>query len=245
MSRALQKYLEHVMIYANRNEKDTAQIRAELEDHLLKKIDDLQDQGLSCEDAIYQAIEDHGDPRIVGYGLRKRFPLLDVRTHGTARGFIAIGPKAIGIIAIGGVAAGVFSYGGISFGFMSLGLLSLGLIYSIGAFSLAPLGIAFGAIALGIMAMGLLSFGVTAMGVLAISLVRDPFYISDCVRIISWFTPETAPHFLLQIKNLIEDVLGWPFLVFWISCIVLLTAKLILSRKECRRIRQADPSLVE
>ena len=244
MSRALQKYLDRVMIYANRNEKDAAQIRAELEDHLLKKIDDLQTQGLSCEDAIYQAIKDHGHPRTVGYGLRKRFPWVDVRTHGTARGFIAIGPKAIGIIAIGGVAGGVFSYGGISFGFMSLGLLSLGLIISIGAFSLAPLGLAFGAIALGVMAIGLLSFGITAMGVLAISLVRDPFYISDCVRIISWFTPETAPHFILHIKN-IANVIGWTWLPFWISCIVLLTAKLILSRKEYRRIRQADRSLVE
>jgi len=37
MNRTLQKYLDGVMIYANRNEKETARIRKELEDHLLKK----------------------------------------------------------------------------------------------------------------------------------------------------------------------------------------------------------------
>ncbi|MHC4285577.1 MAG: hypothetical protein ACYSWZ_21795 [Planctomycetota bacterium] len=106
MSRALQKYLDHIMVYTNRNEKDTAQIRKELEDHLLKKIADLQTEGLSHEDAVFGAIEDHGHPRTVGYGLRKH-QWIDIRTRGTARGFIAIGPKAVGTIAIGGFALGV------------------------------------------------------------------------------------------------------------------------------------------
>ncbi len=246
MSRALEKYLDRVMIYANRNEKDAAQIRAEQEDHLLKKIADLEESGLSREDAIFEAIEAHGHPRTVGYGLRKRFSWVDVRTHGTARGFIAIGPKAIGIIAIGGVAVGVFSYGGVSFGFMSFGLLSLGLITSIGAFSLSPLGLAFGAIALGIITFGLLSFAVTAMGLLTFSLVHpEPVYVSDCIKIISYFTSETAPSYLLYLRNLVENVMEWTLMPFWISCIVLLTVKLILSRKEHRRIENANPKLVE
>lgn len=72
MSRALQKYLDRVMIYANRNETDAAKIRAELEDHLLKKIADLEATGISREDAVFQAIEGHGHPRTVGCGLSKR-----------------------------------------------------------------------------------------------------------------------------------------------------------------------------
>ena len=84
MSRALEKYLDRVMIYANRNEADAARIRAEQEDYLLKKIADLEESGLPREDAVFQAIEEHGNPRTVGYSLRKGFALLDVRTQGTA-----------------------------------------------------------------------------------------------------------------------------------------------------------------
>lgn len=77
-SRALERYLDRVMIYANRNEADAARIRAELEDHLLQKIADLEAAGLSREDAVFQAIEDHGNPRAIGYGLRKRFSWISV-----------------------------------------------------------------------------------------------------------------------------------------------------------------------
>ena len=41
MSRALQKYLDHVMIYANRRPDEAAKIRLELEDHLKQKITEL------------------------------------------------------------------------------------------------------------------------------------------------------------------------------------------------------------
>jgi len=61
------------MLYANRKEEDAVKIRVELEDHLRQKIADLEESGLSCEDAVLQAIEDHGHPRTVGYGLRKHF----------------------------------------------------------------------------------------------------------------------------------------------------------------------------
>jgi hypothetical protein len=237
MNQALEKYLDKVMVYANRNENDSARIRAELEDHLLKKIDDLRAEGLSDEEAALRAIEKHGDMRTVGYGLRKRFPLLDVRTYGTARGFVAIGPKAVGIIAIGGIACGVFSYGGVSLGFLSLGLLSLGMVASVGGFSLALGGFAFGVIALGLMAFGLLSFGITAMGGLPISVVRDPFYVSHGVKVISWFTSENAPDYLLYTKNLVESMADLVFIPFWISCIVLLTVYLILFGRERSRLK--------
>ena len=73
MSRALQKYLDQVLLYANRKEEDAAKIRVELEDHLLKKIANLETEGLSREDAVLQAIEELGSSQTVGYGLRKRF----------------------------------------------------------------------------------------------------------------------------------------------------------------------------
>ena len=73
MSRALEKYLDRVIVYANRKEEDASKIRAELKDHLLKKIEDLRAEGLSHEEAVLRAIKDHGHSRIVGCGLRKRF----------------------------------------------------------------------------------------------------------------------------------------------------------------------------
>lgn len=75
---ALQKYLDGVMIHANRNEKDAARIRAELEDHLLKKIAALEAEGLSGEDAVLRAIEELGSSQTVGCGLRKRFRWISV-----------------------------------------------------------------------------------------------------------------------------------------------------------------------
>jgi len=164
MSRALQKYLDHIMIYANRNEKEAAQIRKELEDHLFKKIADLQAEGLSREDAVFGAIEDHGHPKTVGYGLRKH-QWVDIRTRGTARGFIAIGPKAVGTIAIGGFALGLFSCGIVGVGVISFSVVSIALLWSFGAaFAFAACGFAQGTAAIGLMATGLWSFGVIAVG---------------------------------------------------------------------------------
>ena len=71
---------------------EAAAVRAELEDHLLEKVDELKHDGLERAEAILQAIEDHGNPVVVGYRLRK-WSLIDVRTRGTARGVIAIGPR--------------------------------------------------------------------------------------------------------------------------------------------------------
>ncbi|MHC4458532.1 MAG: permease prefix domain 1-containing protein [Planctomycetota bacterium] len=73
MSRVLKKYLDRIMIYAKRNEKDAERIRVELKDHLLEKVADLEAAGLSREQAICRAIEECGHAAIVGYGLRKRF----------------------------------------------------------------------------------------------------------------------------------------------------------------------------
>jgi hypothetical protein len=203
MSLALEKYLDRVMIYANRNETDAPKIRAELKDHLLNKIDELQGQGLKYEDAIFQAIEDHGNPRNVGYGLRPGFPWIDVRIKGTARGFIAIGPRAIGVIAIGGISCGILSYGGIAVGLLSLGGLSLALIFALGGFSIAPIGLAYGGLAVGLMAFGGLALGITAVGGLAVGLLCLNEY---CGYTISYFTAETAPDYIHFVSNIMTGL---------------------------------------
>ena len=85
----------------------------------------------------------------------------------TARGIIAIGPRAIGgiacgyrakgIIALGGMAMGVVACGGVSVGLVSLGLLSLGLVLGLG-------GLAVGAIANGTWPIGMVFKGLWGTG---------------------------------------------------------------------------------
>ncbi|MHC4621389.1 MAG: hypothetical protein ACYTEQ_26910 [Planctomycetota bacterium] len=164
MSRALQKYLDQVMAYANRKKEDAIKIRTELQDHLVQKIADLETQGLPREDAIFQAIEDHGTARTIGYGLRKGFALLDVRTEGTARGFVAVGPRAVGVIAFGGVAVGLFAFGGFAIGAIAFGWLAVAALISCGGISLAPMGAALGLAVLGRIAIGMVAGGGLAVG---------------------------------------------------------------------------------
>jgi hypothetical protein len=164
MSRILNKYLNQIIVYADRSEPDSVKIRAELEDHLLKKISDLESEGMSREDAVLSAIEDHGHPKTVGYGLRKH-RWIDVRTQGTARGFIAVGPKAVGTVAIGGVAVGLFSCGIVGVGLISFSIVGIALLYCYGTIlALAPLGLAHGSIAVGFMAAGFWSCGIVSAG---------------------------------------------------------------------------------
>ena len=73
----------------------------------------------------------------------------------TARGWIAIGPKAIGGIAIGGFAGGIFAMGGFSISVVGASGFSLGLL-------------AFGGLAAGGFAFGGLSAGYAAVGGLAV-----------------------------------------------------------------------------
>ncbi len=250
MSQALEKYLDRVFIYANRNETDAAKIRAELKDHLLKKIEELEAAGVKREDAIFRAIEEHGQPRNVGYGLRPRFPWVDVRTKGTARGFIAVGPRAVGVVAIGGVACGVLAYGGVAFGLLSLGGLAFAALVALGGLSIAPLGIAYGAIAIGFMSIGLLSIGIKGVGLLAINLINEPSESIESLRTIGLFSHNNVPAYLIPILDtwipfINMKIVQWSFLFFWISCIIMLSAQLFLSRRERNRIKNADATLVE
>ncbi|MBW8038699.1 MAG: hypothetical protein FVQ85_01720 [Planctomycetes bacterium] len=236
MSRALQKYLDQVILYTNRKEEDAAKIRVELEDHLRQKITDLQTQGLPREDAIFQAIEDHGTARTVGYSLRKGFALLDVRTQGTARGFIAIGPRAIGIIAFGNVAVGLFAFGNFAFGTLAFGALAIAGLLSLGGISLAPLGAA-----VGLAAVGRGAYGMIACGGLAVGL-RVPWAIDG----VSVLNGDNGLQFLQHFRThegtvaLIAITLSF-FLIFPIMNGIMCSLK----RNEYLRIEKADPKLVE
>lgn len=164
MNRFVQKYLDQIVFYADRSENEASQIRAEIEDHLSSRMAELQQQGYSEQDAAFAAIEAHGHPRTVGYGLRQH-RWIDIRTQGTARGFIAIGPKAVGTIALGGVAIGVFACGLVGIGVVSLSAIGIALLWCFGAaIAIAPFGVAYGGIAMGLAAAGVWSCGVVTVG---------------------------------------------------------------------------------
>jgi hypothetical protein len=236
MSRALQKYLDQVILYANRKEKDVGKIRTELEDHLQQKIADLQTSGLPREDAVFQAIEDHGHPRTVGYCLRKGFALLDVRTEGTARGFIAIGPRAVGIIAFGNVAVGLFAFGNLAFGAFAFGALAIAGLLSFGGISLALAGAA-----VGLAAAGRAAFGMIACGGLAIGL-EIPWAIDG----VSLLSGDNGLQFLQHFRThegtvALIAITSWLFLIFPIMNGVMCSLK----KGEYKRIKKIDPKLVE
>ncbi len=236
MSRALQKYLDQVILYANRKKAEAAKIRVELEDHLDQKIADLQASGMPREDAIFQAIEDHGTARTVGYRLRKGFALLDVRTEGTARGFVAIGPRAVGIIAFGNVAVGLFAFGNIALGALAFGALTIGGLLSLGIISLAPFGAA-----VGLAAVGRAAFGMIACGGLALGL-QVPWAI-DGVNLLSGDNGLQFLHHFQTHEGIVAliAIAAWLFLVFPLLNGVMCSIK----RNEYRRIEKADPKLIE
>ena len=236
MSRALNKYLDQVILYSNRKEKDAAKIRAELEDHLRQKITDLQTGDMPREDAVFQAIEDHGTARTVGYSLRKGFALLDVRTEGTARGFVAIGPRAVGIIAFGNIAFGLFAFGNIALGALAFGALTIGGLLSLGIISLAPFGAA-----VGLAAAGRAAFGMIACGGLALGL-QVPWAI-DGVNLLSGDNGlQFLQHFGTQEGTVaLIAITAWLFLVFPVMNGIMCSIK----RNEYLRIEKADPKLIE
>ena len=239
MSRALQKYLDDVMAYANRRQQDATGIRAELEDHLLQKVAELEAQHLPREDAIFQAIEDHGSARTVGYSLRKGFALLDVRTEGTARGFIAIGPRAVGVIAFGGVAVGLFAFGGFAVGAIAFGWLAVAALISCGGISLAPMGVALGLVVAGRIAMGMIAGGGLAMGMwVPWAVDRVSLLAGDDGLMFFQFLQDFRPY-AGEVGALV--IVSWLFMIF-----PFLTGLMgAIENWEYQRIKKADPKLVE
>ena len=201
MKTILDRYLDRVLVYANMPEAESAAVRQELTDHLLQKIDDLAADGMPREEAMLEALRQHGSPKVVGYGLRGPFPWVDIRSHGTARGVIAIGPRAVGVFAFGGVAVGVVACGGVAFGLISAGGLALGLLFVWAGLGIGA--IASAGLAIGIVATGGLAIGAVALGGQAIGAWVPPYWGHG--NVISHYTDANVPPLL---KSL-EPVLQW------------------------------------
>lgn len=242
MSQAIEQYINRVIIYANPTEAEEPQIRSELEDHLCSKVEDLVGQGMVREDAIFQAIEAQGRPDEVGYGLRK-FRWVDVRHRGTARGFIAIGPRAVGIFAFGGAALGVFSFGGFSAGVFAIGGFSLGLLLAWGGFVVSLFGVGYGGAAIGLLALGGMALGVYAMGGSVVGIYAKGAASST----VSLFPFSDAPAWVQSLltfhgRDSFYVILNIVLVVGWLISFAFM---MVLQQKERRRIRAADPRLVE
>jgi hypothetical protein len=80
----------------------------------------------------------------------------------TARGLVAIGPRAVGAIAIGGRARGLVALGGLATGVVAIGGVALGVV-SLGGLSLG-LGLGLGGLAVGALAWGGVAVGGIALG---------------------------------------------------------------------------------
>ena len=160
MKSILDRYLDRVLVYANQPEPKAEAIRKELKDHLLQKVDDLAETDCRSEEATLEALRQHGPTKDIGYRLRGPFPWIDIRSQGTARGVIAIGPRAVGIFAFGGVASGVVACGAVAVGLFSAGFLAVGLI-----FAWAFLGV--GGLVMAFAAIGLVVDGYWAVGIIA------------------------------------------------------------------------------
>ena len=250
MSLAVEQYLDRVMVYANRSDEEAGHIRAELADHLEQKIDDQELAGLCREDAVHRALTDLGHPRVVGYGLRPKFPWVDVRLHGTAKGVIAIGPRAVGVVAIGGMAMGLFAFGGMAVGLVSLGGFGIALL-GMGGLAFAPVGVAYGGIAVGMVAFGGMACGVVAMGGLGIGL-----WVPSGGVCYSYYLAENVPAVLRQLDHFmtVKDHADWVQagrVWMWgnIAYVAAIAAGLVIQAtlmvREDRRVKAAGPTLFE
>jgi len=243
MKSILDRYLDRVLLYANRPESESEAIRQELKDHLLQKIDDLVGNGQPKEEAILEALRQHGPPRVIGYRLRGLFPWIDIRTHGTARGVIAIGPRAIGVFAFGGWAMGVIAFGGFSMGLFSAGGFALGLLFAWGGFGVG--GLVSAGMALGVVAAGGLAIGVVAVGNPGLGAwVPYGWHHGD---IISHYTAKNVPMFLRSLEPLLNTAVSINkyFVIIMPVSMLALLALSSLQVRESKRVRSEEDWLIE
>ncbi len=242
MSRAIETYLDRVMAYANQTGQKATAIRKELCDHLLEKVDELEARGVPIEDAVFQAVEENGRADVVGHGLRPKFPWIDVRTKGTARGVIAIGPKAIGVFAFGGMAIGVFAIGGLAIGVFGMGGLVLAALFGFGSIAVVPLGFADAGIGIGLLSASGVAIGVIAGGWVAIGCWAGGDYVY------SLYAAQTAPRSLRWIDWFFPSS-GYEQAIFVAVLVCLFlslqAASLILMARERRRISKVDSTVAD
>jgi hypothetical protein len=243
MKSIIDRYLDRVLLYANKSEAESAAIRLELKDHLSQKVEDLVGSGLPREEAIMETLRQHGSPKVIGYKLRGPFPWIDIRSYGTARGVIAIGPRAIGIFAFGGWAMGVFAFGGFSLGLFSAGGFALGLLFAWGGFGIG--GVACAGTAVGIIAAGGLALGVVAVGNPGIGAWVP--YGWHHGEIISHYTSKNVPLVLRSLEPLLNTAVSINkyFLIIMPLSIMALLALSSLQIRELKRVRREDDWLID
>ncbi len=241
MSQAIETYLDRVMLYAKREGQQAQDIRAEQHDHLLSRVAEFEAEGMSREDAIFKAIEGHGHPRTVGYSLRPRFPLIDIRNRGTARGVIAIGPRAMGVFAFGGAAFGVVAVGGFSAGLVSVGGFTAALLFCWGGFGFAPTGLAYAGMAVGLIALGGMAAGIIAKGGLACGIWAEGGITKTLHSL------ESAPGWAHTIvESISEDTIVWMgTAALVIGFLVVYPLAMWAQWRENRRLASSDPWLME
>ncbi len=244
MKSLIDRYLDRVLIYANKPDSEAEALRQELKDHLLQKVDDLITDGVPREEATLEALRQHGSPKMIGYKLRDPFPWIDVRSHGTARGVIAIGPRAVGIFACGGVAIGVVAFGGAAVGLFSAGGLAVGLLAAWAGLGLG--GIVNAGLAVGIVATGGLAIGLVALGGLAIGAWVPSFWSGGEVH--RYYTPENVPPFLKSLEPLLNGCTYFDrhVFTFFLPMYLLVIFSLGYVRyREMRRVSVEDDWLID
>jgi hypothetical protein len=219
MKLILDRYLDRVLLVANKTGAEAESIRRELRDHLLQKTQDLIAAGTPPQEATMEALRQHGSPRDIGYRLRGAFPWIDIRSRGTARGVIAIGPRAIGIFAFGGAAIGVVAVGGAALGIVSLGGAVIGLALAWGGFGMG--GIVSAGFAVGIVAMGGFALGIVAEGGFAAGVIADGglvigHWVPHAAAHLGASSPEPVPPLLNGLRDLL------PICRFWNTYLVVI-----------------------
>lgn len=193
-------YIERVLRLAELPEAKAAEVREEIAVHLTESQEQLMKTGLDEEKAAWQAIQAYGHPRVVGRRLQRPWQWIDIRNHGTARGFIAMGPRAVGVFAVGGVAMGVFAVGGVSIGLFGVGGLALGLLLAWGGVCVG--GVAYGGFTVGLVAAGGFAAGLVGRGGLTYALLCPALGKNAMVH--SYYTLANAPEFLKSMLPLLE-----------------------------------------
>ena len=244
MKRILDRYLDRVLIYANKTEPEAGAIRKELRDHLLQKVEDLVKGGIPREEATLEALRQHGPPKIIGYKLRGPFPWIDIRSHGTARGVIAIGPRAVGIFAFGGFAVGIVACGGAAIGLISAGGVALGLLFAWAGLGIG--GVVSAGLAMGVVATGGLAMGVIALGGQAIGMWVPPTWGTSSIS--SHYTAENVPASIKALEPLLNASASFDrhavfiFLPFYLLFVF---GFRYLQYREGKRIRAEDDWLID
>lgn len=127
MSSLIDRYVDRVLHFAHRPERESQVLRREVTECLLQKVEVLVADGMPRGEAILEALSQHGSPSAAAWRLRGPLPWIDIRTEGIARGVLAIGPRAIGIFAFGGWAIGIFAFGFLALGVFAVGMISFGI----------------------------------------------------------------------------------------------------------------------